>query len=362
MKKNMKKIVKTSALIITAFIATFIIFNNKNIKAAKADTQTVETTTYTICTGIQTIAEDVNATAVPAAMTLDTYRSLTNEAKQNAYKTFSTSFYQAEGQIQILKIGNTLQFYYIDIAHKKKLNFAYYGTYQKTMGEDRMALKLIGCMSAMQLKEDGTYQITQPTYKVEYDNIGMGIGSPGIIIDIPVNNIDVSLNNKDSTITFLQDPTPLSIYFDFINYNCIEVRFADFNILIYFGNTVWYNEDATKSDIKGKPIRGYRIEQEITATTQADNGTAYNQGYAQAIKDKEAYGETKYQAGYAEGVQSAGTYTFENLILSVIDVPISTLYGLLNFEILGTNIFSFVIALISIVVIVKIIQIVIGRL
>lgn len=362
MKKNIKKIVKTSALFITAFIATFIVLNNNDIKKAKADTQTVETTTYTICTGIQTIAENVNQTTVPAAMTLDTYRSLTKETKENTYKTFSTSFYQAEGQIQILKIGNTLQFYYIDIAHKKKVNFAYYGTYQKAMGEDRIALKLIGCMTAMQLKEDGTYQITQPTYNVEYDNIGIGTGSPGIIIDMQTKYVDTTLNNKDSTITFLADPTPLSIYYDFINYNCIEVRFQDFNIWIYFGNTVWYKEDATKSDIKGKPIRGYRIEQEITATTQADNTVAYNQGYEQAIRDKQAYGEQRYQVGYAEGVKQAGTYTFENLILSVIDAPLSTIYGLLNFEILGTNMFSFVIALISIVIVVKIIQIVIGRL
>ena len=131
---------------------------------------------------------------------------------------------------------------------------------------------------------------------------------------------------------------------------------------IYFGNTVWYNDDVKKSYIRGLPLKAIKMQSAIVATTQANNLEAFQQGYKQAIKDKEAYGETRYQAGYAEGLQSASSYTFENLILSVIDAPLSTLYGLLNFEILGTNIFSFVIALISIVIIIKIIQIVIGRL
>ena len=81
-------------------------------------------------------------------LTLDQYRELTNEAKQTNYTTYSKSFYEANGQIQIIKIGNTLQFFYNDLANNKRVNFAYYGTYQKAMGEDRIALKLEGCLSA----------------------------------------------------------------------------------------------------------------------------------------------------------------------------------------------------------------------
>lgn len=363
MKKNIKKIVKTSALFITAFIATFIVLNNNEIKETKAAT-TVETTTYNICTGIQTLLEDANSGSTLMALSLEQYRNLTRETIDSNYKTYSNSTYQAGGVIQILRIGNTLQFFYVDMANNKRVNFAYYGTYQKAMGEDRLALKLEGCMSKMQLQANGEYQVTEPTYNNQYDADGMIIGSPGIIIDMQVQYIDMLMNNRDNTITIAEphDATPRSIYFDFINYNCIEVRFQDFNIWIYFGNTVWYNDDVKKSYIKGLPIKGVKMESAVVATTQTNTLEAYQQGYAQAIRDKEAYGETRYQAGYAEGVQTAGTYTFENLILSVIDAPISTLYGLLNFEILGTNIFSFVIALISIVIIVKIIQIVIGRL
>ncbi len=366
MKKNIKKITKISALFVTTVIATFIVLSNKSVKSAKADTMTVETTTYNICTGIQTIAEDENQNSTPMPLTLTQWRDIPRETKVDTYKTYSKSFYQAEGAIQCIKIGNTLQFYYNDIAHNKRLNFAYYGTYQKAPGDDRIALRLVGCMSTMRLKTDGDYQVIQPAYNVQYDEFGTGIGSPGIIIDIQAQFVDTSINNKDNTITIREqsDATPLSIYYDFINYNCIEVKFTDFNIWIYFGNTHWFadGEDIVKGNVAGLPIKGYRIQKNIIATTETSNTLAYDQGYNQAIKDKQAYGETRYQAGYAEGVQSAGTYSFENLILSVIDAPISTLYGLLNFEILGTNIFSFVIALISIVVIVKIVQIVIGRL
>ncbi len=364
MKNNIKRITKISALFITAIIATFIVFSNKNIKTAKADTQTVEATTYNICTGIQTLLEDANSTSTIMPLSLEQYRNLTRETIDNNYKMYSNSCYQAGGVIQVTKIGNTLQFFYNDMANKKIVNFAYYGTYQKAMGEDRLALKLEGCMSKMQLQANGEYQITEPTYNNQYDSDGMIIGSPGIIIEIQTQYVDMSMNNKDNTITIAKqhDATPLSIYFDFINYNCIEVRFSSFNIWIYFGNTVWYNDGALKSYIRGLPIKGVKIESAVVATTQANNIEAYQQGYAQAIKDKEAYGEQRYQTGYAEGIQSGGTYSFENLILSVIDAPLSTLYGLLNFDILGTNMFSFVIALVSIVIIIKIIQIMLGRL
>ena len=89
------------------------------------------------------------------------------------------------------------------------------------------------------------------------------------------------------------------------------------------------------------------------------NQASYNAGYEAASADKNAYGEQRYQAGKADGIASANEYTFERLISAVFDVPVQTVYGLFNFEILGVNILNFVLALLSLMVVVAILKLVV---
>lgn len=88
----------------------------------------------------------------------------------------------------------------------------------------------------------------------------------------------------------------------------------------------------------------------------ADITGAYEQGLKDGTKDKEAFGIKEYNRGKAEGTESANKYTFTTLMLSIVDVPVQTLYGLLNFEILGYNMLSFVMGLLSLAIVIWVIR------
>ena len=75
----------------------------------------------------------------------------------------------------------------------------------------------------------------------------------------------------------------------------------------------------------------------------------YNQG------KNEGY-SNGYTAGYNMGIGEGGNYTFLNLMTAVIDAPIKSFTGLLNFEILGFNIMGLITALLTVALILKIIS------
>lgn len=86
----------------------------------------------------------------------------------------------------------------------------------------------------------------------------------------------------------------------------------------------------------------------------------YTEGYERADENKHAYAKSEYNKGYADGVQKSNQYTFTALMLAIIDVPVQTLYGLLNFEILGYNMLSFVLGLLSLAIVLWVIRKLIG--
>lgn len=89
--------------------------------------------------------------------------------------------------------------------------------------------------------------------------------------------------------------------------------------------------------------------------TVIDN--ANKQGYNKGYLDGKTAG---YDIGFQAGVNDNGDYTFMGLLGSVFDAPISAFRGLFDFEILGTNMQGFVLALLTLSVIVVIIKIALG--
>lgn len=92
------------------------------------------------------------------------------------------------------------------------------------------------------------------------------------------------------------------------------------------------------------------------------NAKAY---YDELIKTKsqEAFLQGKnqgYEAGFQEGKLQGGNYTFTSLIGAVFDAPIEAFRGLFNFEILGTNMQGFVLALLTLSVIIVVIKFALG--
>ena len=97
-----------------------------------------------------------------------------------------------------------------------------------------------------------------------------------------------------------------------------------------------------------------------------------NMGYSQAklyydelikTKSQESFLQGKaigYDLGYNEGSSTGGAYSFSNLLGAVFDAPIEAFRGLFNFEILGTNMQGFVLALLTLSVIIVVIKFALG--
>lgn len=115
---------------------------------------------------------------------------------------------------------------------------------------------------------------------------------------------------------------------------------------------------------------GYRV------SVSESSGDFYNSGYNNGYQDaREGFEEEKtniynsgfesgktagYNEGFNAGKDVSGNYTFLGLIGAVFDAPIEAFKGLFNFEILGTNMQGFVLALLTLSVIIVIIKIALG--
>lgn len=108
-------------------------------------------------------------------------------------------------------------------------------------------------------------------------------------------------------------------------------------------------------------------------TNSFDDNDFYNLGYQDGLETglQDGYqngyqsgldvgSQSGYQDGFSDGVQSANDYSFMGLLGAVIDTPVTALTGLLNFEILGFNILSFVTGLITLALIIFIVKLCIG--
>lgn len=104
------------------------------------------------------------------------------------------------------------------------------------------------------------------------------------------------------------------------------------------------------------PIYNYKL----TGSGNLGYKQGYNKGYADGNSNKEAYGKAQRQAGKDEGIAQANDYSFTSLISAVFDVPIQTLFGMLNFNILGINILTFVTSILSILLLIFVIKMLFG--
>ena len=92
------------------------------------------------------------------------------------------------------------------------------------------------------------------------------------------------------------------------------------------------------------------------ASVNYQNG--YDDGYGSGFASGENTGYNKgYSAGYNKGTVEGSDYSFIGLIGSVLDAPISAFKGLLNFDILGVNMASFVTAILSLCVVIVVVKI-----
>lgn len=102
----------------------------------------------------------------------------------------------------------------------------------------------------------------------------------------------------------------------------------------------------------------------------ASNNNGYNYGYQQGYENgldkgyndgftdgnKNGYDEG-YNVGLNKGKEEASNYSFLSLMTAVVDAPVKSFTGLLDFNILGFNMANLMIALLSVALLLKIIQV-----
>ena len=142
----------------------------------------------------------------------------------------------------------------------------------------------------------------------------------------------------------------------------------------YVANTseAFYTDGFNKGYDRGysEGIKDYK------QTMYQDYEAMYNKGYNDGIaacadssgeKFQKKYDDgfvagksAGYSSGYTAGAASAQNYTFMGLLGAVVDAPIKAFTGLLDFEVLGVNMSSFVLSMLTLSVIVIIIKICLG--
>lgn len=154
---------------------------------------------------------------------------------------------------------------------------------------------------------------------------------------------------------------------DFINGSIVvnvpfDVNFIAFDLFTYDSSSGALDRlelgmpNVTEGKYQGIFISNFVVSgRGANFNTVIDN--ANKQGYNKGYLDGKTAG---YDLGFSAGVKDNGDYTFMGLLGSVFDAPISAFRGLFDFEILGTNMQGFVLALLTLSVIVVIIKIALG--
>lgn len=99
----------------------------------------------------------------------------------------------------------------------------------------------------------------------------------------------------------------------------------------------------------------------INNTLPSKEKDAYDDGYAKGEKDYidnelPTILNTEYWKGYGDGIGNGTGNGFNNLITAVIDVPIKSITGLFNYEILGVNLKDFYLGFFSLALVVMAIR------
>lgn len=142
----------------------------------------------------------------------------------------------------------------------------------------------------------------------------------------------VLLQNREFTLN-----DKLVFYFDFDNLNFVETD--------YFYDITWQ-------------LSVFSLD------TQKYYDAGHTAGYAEGQDSMQGAIENARQQGFADAQKMFDNgntdYSFFGLISAVIDAPVKAIRGLLNFDILGVNMFAFVTSLFSLAVILMLIKFILG--
>lgn len=132
-------------------------------------------------------------------------------------------------------------------------------------------------------------------------------------------------------------------------------------LTIYFGRASDTLQNATVYSDAGGYLNGY--DNGYTAGNSAGHTEGVLQGREEGYKQGETIGyENGYGVGYSDGLKTAETGDFMSLITAVIDAPVTAFTSLLDFEILGFNMRTFVLSLLTAALVIAMLRLFSGKL
>lgn len=169
-----------------------------------------------------------------------------------------------------------------------------------------------------------------------------------------VNNLAFNYNIQSVNFTNLVDGTSAYTLIQFVDSNSNYLQFS-----------FWFRYG---SDYYSRALnaRSYFL----LSPDNLSDSQQYNAGYQQGLSDNQqivydngfSSGRTQgYTAGYNAGVAAANDYSFISLIGAVVDVPVKAITNTLNFSFLGINLLSFITSILTLCIIIKIMNFVLGR-
>lgn len=191
------------------------------------------------------------------------------------------------------------------------------------------------------------------------------------------NKISGVYTNVDYTVLFL-DKSMKPIYFNsaysgdyFINNTILGMSSESDGLLLSdvltSGDVHFYNFPV---DVYGIMLISYHNANEIAHAYSltarflgdVDSQDAYDKGFSAGVNsiNKNDIFNQGYTKGFSEGSAEGSNYTFMSLLGAVIDAPISAFTGMFDFTLLGVNLRSFILAMLTLAIVIVLIRIALG--
>lgn len=191
------------------------------------------------------------------------------------------------------------------------------------------------------------------------------------------NKISGVFTNVDYTILFL-DKSMNPIYYNsaysgdyFINNTILGMSSESNGMLLSdvltSGDVHFYNFPV---DVYGIMLISYHNANEIAHAYSltarflgdVDSQEAYDNGFTAGVNsiNKNDIFNQGYTKGFSEGRAEGSNYTFMSLLGAVIDAPISAFTGMFDFTLLGVNLRSFILAMLTLAIVIVLIRIALG--
>lgn len=264
---------------------------------------------------------------------LDSSLSVENSLGLFDYCTFRIGSYTSPFEYSKLPSANS------DLSSYALLNSNFYTAYNNGFYFHNGTNNLLGedILSALGYTPDvSNYDSLSPFIICDFTMSGINFDLYSYFIPIIYNsgNFDIFHSFGASIVFYYVDNTfdifnTADDYFDFIdlNSNIKKLRYIYFTV--------------SRDDIPFISLRS-------NLSTSDSYNAGYNNGYDNGYKVGYDKGNTiGYNSGYNKGVESANNYSFLGLIGAVVDAPVQALSGLLNFDLLGFNMFNFFTAILT---------------